>query len=76
MSNFTLAERKRFTRWLGRPRKNRVDIQFQFEFSGIREDDLVLLLDLADAIAHTAMEGHDVPAVRLREILVNGMEVL
>ncbi len=66
---FSKSEVRRFTRWLGRPQKKRVRFGFEFEFSGVREDDTVLLLDLADTIAKTAMEFHDVPAVRLRGIM-------
>lgn len=73
---FTPTEKRRFTRWLGRAGKRRVRLEFAFELSGVREDDTVLFLDLADTIANTAMEFHDVPAVRLRRIKSEGRRIV
>jgi len=74
----TGPERRRFTRWLGpvKPGKKRFTFQLEFEIaSGEDPNDLVLALELANAVTNAAIETHDVGAIRLRSYTANGRKL-
>lgn len=77
MLKATKQEKRRWTRWLGRPSSVRNKISLEFEMSGgVNNEDLCLMLELADAVALAARQTHDVGAVRLLSMKFDGEEVL
>ena len=78
LAKATKEEVRRFTRWLyasSNPKhslpKEKFKISLEFEVAGARPDDLVLLIELCDAVALAATETHDVPAIRLDAIWIS-----
>lgn len=72
----TGPEYKRFVSWSGTPRRKRFKFQIEFEASGVDPNDMVLALELVDAVKRAARETHDVPAIRLVSYCSDGMRLI